>query len=57
MKIWCLSAYPKGIQDEGDLVSSVEHKQRFLNQTVAVCQSYNVSQWDIQKKHAETKPN
>ncbi len=46
MKIWCLSAYPKGIQDVGDFVSSVEHKQRFLTQTVAVCQSYNGSQWD-----------
>ncbi len=38
MKIWCLYAYPKGIQDVGDFVSSVEHKQRFLTQTVAVCQ-------------------
>ncbi len=28
--MWCLSAYPKGIQDVGDIVSSVEHKQRFL---------------------------
>ncbi len=28
MKIWCLPAYPKGIQDVGDIVSSVEHKQR-----------------------------
>ncbi len=27
-------------------VSSVEHKQRFLSQTAAVCQSYNGSQWD-----------
>ncbi len=27
MKMWCLSAYPKGIQDDfGDFVSSVEHK-------------------------------
>ncbi len=26
MKILCLSAYPKGIQDVGDFVSSVEHK-------------------------------
>ncbi len=43
MKIWCLSAYPKGIQDVG--VSSVEHKRRFLTQIVAVCQSYNGSQW------------
>ncbi len=46
MKFWCLSAYPKGIQDVGDVVSSVEHKRRFLTQTVAVCQSYNGSQWD-----------
>ncbi len=45
MKIWCLSAYPQGIQDVGDFVSSVEHKRRFLTQTIAVCQSYNVSQW------------
>ncbi len=45
MKSWCLSAYPKGIQDVGDLVSSVDHKRRFLSQTVVVCQSYNGSQW------------
>ncbi len=61
MKMWCLSAYPKGIQDVGDFVSSVEHKQRFLTQTVVVCQSYNVSQWDSRlwekKKHTQTKPN
>ncbi len=31
MKIVCLSAYPKGIQDVGDFISSVEHKQRFFN--------------------------
>ncbi len=37
MKMWCSSAYPQGIQDVGDFVSSVEHKQRFLTQTVAVC--------------------
>ncbi len=29
MKMWCLSAYLKGIQDVGDFVSSVEHKQSF----------------------------
>ncbi len=46
MKIVCLSAYPKGIQDVGDFVSSVEHKQIFLTQTVAVWGSYNVSQWN-----------
>ncbi len=45
MKIVCLSAYPQGIQDVGDFVSSVEHKGRFWTQTVAVCQSYNGSQW------------
>ncbi len=32
---------PPGIQDVGDFVSSVEHKRRYLTQTVAVCQSYN----------------
>ncbi len=48
MLIWCLSAYRKGIQDVGDFVSSVEHKQRFLTQTVAVCQTYNWSQRDSQ---------
>ncbi len=32
MKMWCLSAYPQDIQDVGDFVSSVEHKQRFLTQ-------------------------
>ncbi len=46
IEMWCLSAYSQGIQDVGDFVSSVEHKRRFLTQTVAVCQSYNGSQWD-----------
>ncbi len=36
----------QGIQDVGDFVSSVEHKQRYLTHTIAVCQSYNCSQWD-----------
>ncbi len=31
MKMLCLSAYLQGIQDAGDFVSSVEHKQRFFN--------------------------
>ncbi len=52
---------PQGIQDVGDFGYSVECKQRFWTQTVAVCQSYNGSQWDPQhwerKKHAQTKPN
>ncbi len=43
MKMLCFSAYPQGIQDVSDFVSSAEHKQ---TQTVAVCQSYNGSQWD-----------
>ncbi len=43
--MWCLSAYPQGIQDVGDFFSSVEHTQIILTQT-AVCQSYNGSQWD-----------
>ncbi len=34
-----------GIQYVGDFVSSVHHKQRFLSQTVADCQSYYGSQW------------
>ncbi len=50
MKMLCLFAYPKGIQDVGDFVSSVEHKQRFLTQTSVVCQSYNVSQWGSEQK-------
>ncbi len=37
---------PPAVQDVGDFVSSLEHKQRFLTRTVAVCQSYNGSQWD-----------
>ncbi len=28
MKMWCLSSYPKGIQDAADFVSSVEHKHK-----------------------------
>ncbi len=55
MKKWCLSAYPQGIQDVSDFVYLVEPKQRFLTQTVAVCQSYNGSQWD--PRVWETKPN
>ncbi len=61
IKVWCSSAYRKGIQDVGDFVSSVEHKLIFLTQTIAVCQSYNWIQWDSQlwekKKHTKTKPN
>ncbi len=59
MKMWCLSAYLQGIQDVGDFVSSVEHKQRFLTRTVAVCQSYNGSQWYSRlwerKKHRQNQ--
>ncbi len=59
--MWCLSAYPQGIQDVGDFVSSVEHKQRFLTQSVAVFQSYNGSQWAQniweKQKHAHTDSN
>ncbi len=51
MKMWCLSVYPQGIQDVGDFVSSVEHKQRFLTQTVAVCQSYNA----VKKIHRQNQ--
>ncbi len=54
MKSWCLSAYPQGIQDVDDFVSSVEHKLRFLTQTVAVCQSYNGSEWDPQLRVKKT---
>ncbi len=32
MKSLWLSAYPQGIPDVGDFVSSVEHKLRFLTQ-------------------------
>ncbi len=41
IKIWYLSAYPKGIQDVGVLFSSVDPILMFLGQTVLVCQSYN----------------
>ncbi len=41
MKKWCLSAYPKSIQNVGDFVSSVEHKQRFLTQAVSHIMSVN----------------
>ncbi len=30
MKSWYVSAYPQGIQDVGDFISSVEHKQSFF---------------------------
>ncbi len=41
IKIWYLSAYPKGIQDVGVFFSSVDLILMFLGQTVLVCQSYN----------------
>ncbi len=41
IKIWYLSAYPKGIQDVGVFFSSVDPILMFLRQTVLVCQSYN----------------
>ncbi len=41
VKIWYLSAYPKGIQDVGVFFSSVDPILMFLGQTVLVCQSYN----------------
>ncbi len=41
IKIWYLSAYPKGIQDVGVFFSSVDSILIFLGQTILVCQSYN----------------
>ncbi len=41
IKIWYLSAYPKGIQDVGVFFSSVDPILMLLGQTVLVCQSYN----------------
>ncbi len=41
IKIWYLSAYPKGIQDVSVFFSSVDPILMFLGQTVLVCQSYN----------------
>ncbi len=41
IKIWYLSAYPKGIQDVVFFFSSVDPILMFLGQTVLVCQSYN----------------
>ncbi len=41
IKMWYLSAYPKGIQDVGVFFSSVDPILIFLGQTVLVCQSYN----------------
>ncbi len=44
IKIWYLSAYPKGIQDVGVFFSSVDPILIFLGQTVLVCQSYK---WQV----------
>ncbi len=41
IKMWYLSAYPKGIQDVGVFFSSVDPILMLLGQTVLVCQSYN----------------
>ncbi len=47
IKIWYLSAYPKGIQDVGVFFSSVDPILMFLGQTVLVCQSYTVPSTNI----------
>ncbi len=41
IKMWYLSAYPKGIQDVGVFFASVDPILMFLGQTVLVCQSFN----------------
>ncbi len=41
IKIWYVSAYPKGIQYVGVFFSSVDPILMFLGETVVVCQSYN----------------
>ncbi len=52
---------PQSIQDEGDFVSSVEHKLRCLTQTIAVCQSYmavnGTHGFEREKIHKQTKLN
>ncbi len=61
IKIWYLSAYPKGIQDVGVFFSSVDPIMMFLGQTVLVCQSYNGRighcLYKRQKEHAQRNPN
>jgi len=56
-----VSAYLKGIQDVGDLVSTVFSILIFLGQTILVCQSYNGglwgSPWVHLKEHAQRTPN
>ncbi len=53
--IWCLSAYPQGIQDVDDLDQGIQDvddlvffsrtQTNIFTQIIAVCQSYNISQW------------
>ncbi len=61
IKIWYLSAYPKGIQDVGVFFSSVDPILMFLGQTVLVCQSYNGRYRSLsqkrEKKHAQRNSN
>ncbi len=52
IKIWYLSAYPKGIQDVGVFFSSVDPILMFLGQIVLVCQSYN-GRYRSQNMHRE----
>ncbi len=61
IKIWYVSAYPKGIQDVGVFFSSVDPILMFLGQTVLVCQSYNgryrsLSLWEGKRTCTEKFP-
>ncbi len=60
MKMLCLSAYRKGIQDVGDFVSSVKHKRRFLTNrcSLSVIKVESMGLTALrEKKHTQTKPN
>ncbi len=56
IKIWYLSAYPKGIQDVGVFFSSVDPILMFLGQTVLVGQSYHCL-YKREKEHAQRNSN
>ncbi len=57
IKIWYLSAYPKGIQDVGVFFSSVDPILMFLGQTVHIMAGIGDCLYKREKEHAQRNPN
>ncbi len=58
MKSWYVSAYPQGIQDVGDFISSLELKLKFFLKSVSHVMAVNGTHgFESKKKHTPTKPS